>query len=463
MEKLQDHVATKERLAYGSFFIGQNILYMFVAQHYQTFLTVKLELSPSLLGLLLMISLVWELLISTVFGVVLDKMHFKSGKFMFWIRLATVVAPILFILLYVVPRGLPTILMMGLLLVSYLLFQMIYTIGDIPIASLATAMTDNLNERNGLIALSRITSSVGVFFVGTLMVFLLTNTGYNYFLTALFGGIVAILTMLPISFFGRERISVVETKKGTSLKDFISYFKGNRYLLIFYSGGLIYNMFKIQGVMTNILFWSLYRDMSMTIVIMVGGAIPSLLVYAWIPKLLEKVNKITIFRVSLVIFGIVSIIQYFIGYSNVIVVIMLTVVRNLVDAVPAYLMFTFASDCVEYGNYKTGQRKEGITFSIQSLTNKVSNSLCGVFAAIVYGIVHYRPELYGVDGTELVPVAVQNNLWLAFCLLPLLGAVIALLVITKYNLQDKDVQIMAEVNTGRLSREEGERLLSQKY
>jgi Na+/melibiose symporter-like transporter len=55
-----------------------------------------------------------------------------------------------------------------------------------------------------------------------------------------------------------------------------------------------------------------------------------------------------------------------------------------------------------------------------------------------------------------------QGIWLMYSIFPAIGAVAALLVLLRfYKLRDKDVQVMADVNQGLISREEGERRLAE--
>ena len=56
-----------------------------------------------------------------------------------------------------------------------------------------------------------------------------------------------------------------------------------------------------------------------------------------------------------------------------------------------------------------------------------------------------------------------NGLWIVYALIPVIGMVISTVFYLFYKLNDKDVQIMAKCNSGEISREEAESLLSRKY
>ena len=64
---------------------------------------------------------------------------------------------------------------------------------------------------------------------------------------------------------------------------------------------------------------------------------------------------------------------------------------------------------------------------------------------------------------SLVPQSVIDGIWNANFLIPMIGKLIAIGFLFAYNLKDKDVQIMSDVNAGKLTREEAETMLSRKY
>ena len=54
-------------------------------------------------------------------------------------------------------------------------------------------------------------------------------------------------------------------------------------------------------------------------------------------------------------------------------------------------------------------------------------------------------------------------LWLIFMLVPSIGGLLAYIVWCFYDLKDKDVQIMTDCNTGKITREEAMSMLSERY
>ena len=54
-------------------------------------------------------------------------------------------------------------------------------------------------------------------------------------------------------------------------------------------------------------------------------------------------------------------------------------------------------------------------------------------------------------------------MWILYCLVTVIGFFSALPVFAKYKLNDKDVNLMAQCNAGKLIREEADAKMSRKY
>jgi len=150
--------------------------------------------------------------------------------------------------------------------------------------------------------------------------------------------------------------------------------------------------------------------------------------------------------------------MYFVGYQNIVLFGALAITQTVIATASGMLTFTFAMDCVEYGHYKTGIRKEGITFSIQTFSNKFVAAVSSSLAAFVLELIQYNGKAEGLQTARTL-----SGLWNAYIWIPVIGTCIALPFLFLYKLRSKDVQVMADINTGKLSREEGEAQFTQPY
>jgi Na+/melibiose symporter-like transporter len=62
---------------------------------------------------------------------------------------------------------------------------------------------------------------------------------------------------------------------------------------------------------------------------------------------------------------------YLVGCKNFSIFLLFSFLRSLGLALSTVRMFMFTPDCVEYGTFKTGERAEGITYSLQTFADKL--------------------------------------------------------------------------------------------
>ena len=198
--------------------------------------------------------------------------------------------------------------------------------------------------------------------------------------------------------------------------------------------------------------------------------IPSLIFSLLVPAMLKKIDKMKLYRICCVLMVVLSLIMWIIGYDNLILHIVLYVIRSIPLSIIGVIMFIFTPDCAEYGKFKTGTDAKGITFSIQTFMVKLTAAISSAMGMFILGL-----ESTGwIDATvesfeELKALGIQQTdhaldvLWFSYVMIPAIGCLIAYVIWIFYRLNDKDVQIMTDCNTGKISRQRARKLLSRKY
>ena len=85
----------KEKIPYGMYYFGQGMIYTLVSQFLMMYYT-DYALLPSLAVSVIMFGgKIWDGINDTLFGLLMDKMKWKSGKkFIPWIRISMVAIPL---------------------------------------------------------------------------------------------------------------------------------------------------------------------------------------------------------------------------------------------------------------------------------------------------------------------------------------------------------------------------------
>lgn len=420
-----------ERFSYGSYFLGQNIIYMIVLQFLMLFYTDEVGLGAASIGIMFGVARTWDAINDPMLGILVDKSNPKKGKFKPWINAVIPLMPLATVFLFINP-GLGAQGNLIYAYVTYIIWGMIYTISDVPIFALATVMTDQVDERTSLITYGRVAALVaGAIGMGIFMPIVQAS---NWTQGAIILMTLAFLFMVPIRFFAVERITHDRTG-GITFKEIIKFVKTNKPLLVYYGAFLIIGVFNTVLIAGAYFAKYLLGDENMIGILGLSGMLPMLLIIPALPVLIKKFGKKKIFVISTLIGIVANITFYFVGYSNLTLVITLNAVRSAASFMPMMMMGMFSADFVEYGHYKSGKRAEGVSFSVQTFATKFSQAI----GALIGGILLERGFGF-VANSELSSTA-TNGIFIMYTLIPVIGLVIGITIFHfMYDLKESKVQ-----------------------
>ncbi|GHV39115.1 sodium:galactoside symporter [Clostridia bacterium] len=434
-----------ERLSYGVFGVGLNIFFVLTQYFLQQYYLINAAVPASMIAVVFLLVKVWDAVNDPLFGVVVDKARFKSGKFMPWIRVATIFLPVTAALLFFVPLSLPPLGKAVFLLFAYMLFDAAATMTEVPANAVTTAMTSDNTERSQLISTAKL---IGMIFALVVLVVPTLYETIGWHTTVLIFSGLAFLTMLPACFKLKERNIGDRTEK-TSFKEIYTYIKGNKYLLIFFASAIIYGICNTAGGVLNLFaIYNLGGDDAIMPLLIVS-TIPGLLAIVAVKALLKRFDKFHMKLASLACTFVISILMYFTGYESMGLLYVWVALRGFSTGVHTMLFFLFAPDCAEYGAFKTGTHAEGAAFSIQSFASKAINALAGTFALFMLAGFGF------LEGSATQSDEVKWGLWFLVSFFPAVGALLQGIILTLfYKLRDRDVRVMSRANAGEIARED---------
>ena len=76
-----------ERLAYGGYFMGQNLIYFLVYQFLMLFYTDVVGITAGAVGTMFLIARIFDAVNDPIMGIIVDKTNLEGGKFIPWIKL----------------------------------------------------------------------------------------------------------------------------------------------------------------------------------------------------------------------------------------------------------------------------------------------------------------------------------------------------------------------------------------
>ncbi len=460
----------KERLSYWTYFVGQNIYYNITAAFISTYLAMQ-GINLAKVAVVLLIVKIWDAVNDPIFGFIFDKVKFKNGqKSLPWLRLATALIPVVTIVLFSIPSGLSEtgkLLWFG---IAYLLWDTVYTLTDVPAYAMLNTMTDNLPERNTLLSVNRVFSGGGVLIYGVVLPLLISEqVGLSASLAVAILSIFSAATMVPLCLNCRERnYKPGDEEENFTFRQMLSYLKSNKYLLIYYAGYMATDALKTFNAVLLFASFYLFGNSLFSIVLNILNMVPGVFAAMLMPTLLKRFDKFkTLFWCNLVCV-ILGFVIYFTGYDNQGLFLTLTCIRTIPMSFVGILAFMFTPDCAEYGEYVSGISAKGITFAIQTFSVKITGAVSSSLALFLLGLFGWISveaesfEALAAMNIQQSPAAL-NGLWIVYALVPVLGMLLSAFFYLGYKLNDKDVQIMANCNSGLITREEAEAQLSRKY
>ncbi len=454
----------KEALAYGVAGFGQNFICTIIGSYLTVFLTDALLFGAegvtigSITGSM---AVAWLMLGARIFdafndpimGSVVDKTRTKWGKcrpYLKWMAFPIAVMTIACFLPIFQEKATSTFIIVAII---YVVWSVAYTVADVPYWGLSTCMTNDTVVRGNLLTVTRLLCTLGAGIV-TVFVPIITNgitakykypdtaegikqimadkgvdaeTAKNFVNTVIVGqesanaetlrwiyfiaAVVLVVAAVPMFFYGfkhtKERFTADDNPPsfGHNLK---LLFKNDQLLLVVLSGifggaRMVYSytggLYFAKYVLQNEGMYSL-----ITLLVVPGGLVASVLV----PWMSKKFTKKWAYVFVHLFGGVVMAIMYFVGYDapwKLVIAAIGLVLLGIPQGVNNIITYAMIGDTVDYLEWKTGERGEGICFAMQTLINKI-----GMAVGAFIGVISFAAA--GIDAeTGFISAEGAQTLW----------------------------------------------------
>lgn len=448
---MTDNVGLKEKLGFSFGVLGQNIIYGFFSTYILIFYTDVFGISAAAVGTMFMIARLWDACNDPMMGLIADRTRTKWGKFRPYMLFVPIPIAIITTLTFLTPD----ISYKSKIIYAYITYigwGMIYTVGDIPMWALTSAITKDTVERTNVITIARIFSIFGIVIPAIATVPLLKMFGgefstRSYPIVAALYGIVCAVLMIGIFFSVRER--VVPDKEKRSLRDNANVIIKNKPLILIIISSIITNSI-LNLRQAILLYYATYNlnNIDLVPILMAATMIAMLIGMLIVPLLISRIGKKNTFIVYGVGIAISSILFYFSGYSSEKHVIIWTLITGIFTGAPAILESAMIADTIEYAEFKTGIRAEGLIFSTQTFMAKFSSALSGGIGGLLLTIIGYVPN---VAQTKRA----LDGLHAMMTIIPAVAVLIGLIPMLFYPLTEKlhkEIVDKLELNKGDIDR-----------
>lgn len=415
--------------------MGQNIIYTIQFQFLTYFYVEHVGLTLGHTTVMMLIAKLWDAFNDPLMGAIVDKCNFKKGKYIPWLKFATYLVPISLLLVFININASYNVKLIY-AYVSFIVWDMVYTVSDAPLFSLSTVMTDDIYERDKLISYGRFAAAVAAI---SSAVFMSIKANVGWTITAGIYCFIAFIVMMPLQFVAKERVKYNRSSDITFKKIFVFLFK-NKYLLIYYLGFMAISSTNTLQTMAVYFANSNLGDETMVTVIMGITVLPVILIAPFLPALIRKFGKKRITVWSSIATIVLCVVQYYAGYENLVVFLGIASIRVVFMQLPLLIYGMFTADCIEYGAYVNGERTEGMAFSIQTLVTKLSGAICGTLCLQLLYSFGY------VEQAAVQSPQTLHGIWIIMSLVPIVGYTIMVVIMFVYNLDEGKVHKMIKHN-----------------
>ena len=430
------YLTMKERVCFTVGAFGRSGIYtlmtMFTLVFFQNGAGLTLEQGTSII----LIGRIFDAINDPVMGMIVDRTKSKWGKMRPYLLYSPIPIAICTILLFTAPfKSNPTAAFIW-ALVTYILWGVAFTIQDVPFWGLSSVITPLESERTSFISTARLGSTFGGILPALLVPILYqSNLGYTkgFFVSALIFAFLGCGLSILIFFVSKERVPKMDHTP--SFKETFAVLGKDKLLIIVIfaailgstmvtanqSADYIGNYLIIQNytdfskifidpaTQTTLVpnvdaaaaydFWIPRGTIVTTLTVAIGvGMVPAMAIF---PMLRKKFSLKQIY-IGSALFGLVVHALCYVIFSqdvtkiNIYILWVFLFLMGLPLGIYNVITYALIADSVDYLEWKTGERHEGVCFSFQTFLSKVNAAI----ATFVFGQILGKTDFKAVN-TEL--------------------------------------------------------------
>lgn len=447
------YVGVRENLAYGFANAGQVFGYNLVAGGYLSLFFTKVFGIPSgAVSAMILILGIWDTVNDPLMGALIDKTRTRYGKLRPYLLIVPIPLSIATILLFSGPLILQDAKTVTIkiiyMYISYIIWELFYTLGDVPFWGMSAAISPSPSDRTRAISSARFISGIVGGLSTSILVLLMDASEHGiiglslpqvFCLMAVIAGTFGMGLFSLAGICTRERV-VQTVKEPSVLEGFKVLFK-NKPLLLIVCGNVLGTLSGLAGVFQTYYFAEVININSLFLIINLPGTIFGWATYLLIPKLKKKLDNRQIIFLNGFCRAVTAVVVFIIGmtqYDNVAVVVPLLLVQNLIfsffNTINMVIPTEMIGDTIDYMEWKTGERNEGVSFSVLTFVGKLTGSVSTSIATAVLPLIGLKYQ--SIDGVQTAVKGEHTDLliWAMFILVPHLLGLLSLIPYIWYDL-----------------------------
>lgn len=389
MKQTGEKIGLFEKVAYGGGDLASNLILVITTTYVTFFYTDALGLNPGIIGMILMVSRLFDGFTDVFMGFIMDKTESKDGKARVWLKRGAIPIGIATVLIFLVPNTGDFGKYVYITITYNLVTTVLYTMINIPYGALTALMSRDQDERMIINVFRMFMAQAGSLIINAMTLPLVNSFGgsehqKSWVIVSIIYAVVAVLLFYLTYFKVKERVHATEGQVEVSFKDSIGLILQNKYWLILV--GIWVSM--VLGLSMSMAVGTYYAkyllgNENYAGILAAAGILPVLVFMPFIANLNLKYGKRNVALVGAII-TLVSHLIILVNPTSFNWILFTKFVAGIGSATNTATMFAMVADTIEYGHWKTGTRVEGVLYSSTTFGAKVG---AGVGSAIALAII----------------------------------------------------------------------------
>ncbi|SCY69054.1 glycoside/pentoside/hexuronide:cation symporter, GPH family [Flavobacterium anhuiense] len=453
---MHDKISLKEKIGYGLGDAASSMFWKIFSMYLLFFYTDVFGLAPAVVGTMFLITRIWDSCFDPIVGILADRTKSKWGKFRPYLLWVAIPFAVIGVLTFYTPdfdeKG-----KIIYAYVTYSLMMMIYSLINVPYASLLGVMSSDRKERNTLSSYRMVFA-----FGGSLLALWLIEPLVNYFggnlnsksgwlaTIAVFGLITTIFFWACFA-FTKERIKPIADEQNNLKEDLKDLLKNKPWWILLGAGigTLVFNSIRdgaavyyfkyyvSSSINFDFSFFGTDFHMTPTSIYLVLGQAANIIGVIIATPIANKIGKKKTFFGAMALAAILSLIFYLFGKKDIFLIMSFQVLISICAGCIFPLIWSMYADSADYSEWKQGRRATGLVFSASSMSQKFGWTIGGAGAGWLLGY-------FGFQANVEQTATAQNGIQLMLSILPAIAAAISVAFIAFYPLSEEKLQIIEQ-------------------
>ena len=379
---------------YGSGDLGFSLTSTIIGVYFLFFLTDVVGINVKIAGLAIFIGRTWDYINDPLFGYISDRTRTRWGRRRPFLLFGAIPFAIFFTLMWWKPPFQSDFALVAYYTVIYMLYDASATMIYMPYFALTPELTSDYDERTSLTSVRALFSLFGSLLAFTIPLLIVSNFSPENANSVLIMGLVfgfASAIPLWLVFFGSRERPEFMNQKQPGLRESIRASMGNRPFL-FSAAIYLFTWVSIDILQASILYFIIHvvnqennNELIMASIFVI--AMFALPLWTWVSR---RLNKRIAYIIGVAFLATSLLVLVTLTPSTPLSYILILCILAGIGVSAAHVMpWSIIPDAIEYDELKTGERHEGMFYSLISLSQKIASSFAIFMVSQVLGATGY--------------------------------------------------------------------------